>query len=137
MIAAEQVLQDRRAASSLRAPRRVERHVMLTLKPLFEIPICEAVTNVVDDGSRQEFIRLSAGSGSRTRRADARPHRFGTEPALLRSFLVDDDVGRVGMLHSDDVIAGIDVMYLARNAARQIAEEIHGGIAHLLDRHAA
>src|SRR5262245_52092619 len=63
MIAAEHVLQDRRTASSLRAPRLVERHVMPTLQPLLEIPICEAVTNVVDDGSRHEFIRLSDWTG--------------------------------------------------------------------------
>ena len=40
------------------------------------------------------------------------------------------------MLHSDDVIAGIDVMNLTRDAAREIAEEIHRGVADFLDRHA-
>src|SRR5262245_62701465 len=53
------------------------------------------------------------------------------------SLLADNDVGRVGMLHPDDVIAGIDVMNLARDAAREIAEEIHRGVADFLDRHAA
>src|SRR5262249_57094183 len=41
------------------------------------------------------------------------------------SLLADDDVGRLGVFHSDDVIAGIDVMNLAGDAAREIAEEIH------------
>src|SRR5262245_49248184 len=51
------------------------------------------------------------------------------------SLFADNDVGRVGMLHSDDVIAGIDVMNLTRDAAREIAEEIHRGVADFLDRH--
>src|SRR5262245_8810915 len=41
------------------------------------------------------------------------------------------------MLHPDDVISGIDVVNLAGDATRQIAEEIHGGIADFFDRHAA
>src|SRR6516162_10140567 len=53
------------------------------------------------------------------------------------SLFADNDVGRVGMFHADDVIAGIDVMNLTRDAAREIAEEIHRGVADFLDRHAA
>src|SRR5262245_40247487 len=51
--------------------------------------------------------------------------------------LAHDDVRRVGMLHPDDVVAGIDVMDLAGHGAREIGEEIHRGVAYLLDRHAA
>src|SRR5438132_14093277 len=57
-------------------------------------------------------------------------------PATTNSLFADNDVGRVGMLHSDDVIAGIDVMNLTRDAAREIAEEIHRSVADFLDRHA-
>src|SRR5262249_27531513 len=53
------------------------------------------------------------------------------------SLFADNDLGRVGRSHSDDVIAGIDVMNLTRDAAREIAEEIHRGVADFLDRHAA
>ena len=53
------------------------------------------------------------------------------------SLFADNDVGRAGMFHADDVIAGIDVMNLTRDAAREIAEEIHRGVADFLDRHAA
>src|SRR5262249_12177465 len=44
-------------------------------------------------------------------------------------------VGRLGMLHPDDVIAGIDVMDLAGHAARHVGEQIDRGGADLLDRH--
>ncbi len=47
------------------------------------------------------------------------------------------DVRRVGMLHADDVVAGIDVMDLAGDAARQVGEEIHRRVADLVDRHGA
>src|SRR5262249_56285434 len=53
------------------------------------------------------------------------------------SLLADNDVGCVGMFHSDNVIAGIDVMNLARHAAREIAEEIHRGVTDFFDRDAA
>src|ERR1700745_65089 len=49
------------------------------------------------------------------------------------SLFADNDVGRVGMFHSDDVIAGIDVMNLTRDAAREIAEEVHRGVSDSLD----
>ena len=41
------------------------------------------------------------------------------------------------MLHADDVIAGIDVMDLAGDAARQVGEQIDGGVADLVDGHVA
>ncbi len=52
-------------------------------------------------------------------------------------FAVRRDVGRVGMLHADDVVAGIDMMHFAGDAARQVGEQIHRRVAHLLDRHGA
>src|SRR6266581_7460619 len=58
-------------------------------------------------------------------------------PPPSTSLLADNDVGRLGVFHSDDVIAGIDVMNLARDGAREIAEEIHRSVADFLDRHAA
>src|SRR6266446_8884861 len=67
--------------------------------------------------------------------ARSRPDR-GCAPAATNSLFADNDVGRVGMLHSDDMIAGIDMMNLTRDAAREIAEEIHRGVADFLDRHA-
>src|SRR6516225_9831776 len=68
---------------------------------------------------------------------------ISTDPARHRdmrdttSLIANDDIGRGGMLHSDDVVAGIDMVNLARDAAREITEEIHRGIADFLDRHAA
>src|SRR5262249_22294325 len=53
------------------------------------------------------------------------------------SVLVDTDVGCVGVFHTDNVIAGIDVINLARHAAREIAEEIHRGVTDFFDRDAA
>ena len=41
------------------------------------------------------------------------------------------------MLHADDVIAGIDVMDFAGDAARQVGEEIERGLADLFERHIA
>src|SRR5690242_971426 len=49
----------------------------------------------------------------------------------------DRDVGRVDRLHADDVIAAIDVMDLAGDAGREVAEQIDAGAAHLLDRDVA
>ena len=49
---------------------------------------------------------------------------ISTDPARHRdmrdtpSLIANDDIGRGGMLHSDDVVAGIDMVNLARDAAR-------------------
>src|SRR5262249_14500623 len=55
----------------------------------------------------------------------------------LASVAAARDVGRVGMLHPDDMIAAVDVMNFAGHAAREIREEIYRGIADLLDRDGA
>src|SRR3984957_19398575 len=47
------------------------------------------------------------------------------------------DVGRVDPLHADDVIAAIDVVHLAGDRGRQIAQQIERGAAHVLDRDVA
>src|SRR3546814_19745046 len=47
------------------------------------------------------------------------------------------DVGRVLGLHADDVVARIDMMDLAGNAAGEVAEQIQPGAADILDRHVA
>ena len=52
------------------------------------VPVREAVTDVIDDGRR---------------------HRFRVEGRRIYS-LPTDDVRRVGVLHADDVVAGVDVM---------------------------
>ncbi len=44
------------------------------------------------------------------------------------------DVRRVLRLHADDVVPGIDVMHLARHAARQIGEQVQARTADILDR---
>ena len=51
---------------------------------------------------------------------------------LTRPKSHDGDVGRVDRFHADDVIAGIDVMDFAGDAARQIGEEIQAGITDFL-----
>ena len=51
-------------------------------------------------------------------------------------FLADRDVRRVRMLHADDVIAGVDVMHFAGNAARHVGQQISAGLADLLDGNA-
>src|SRR5438270_7975531 len=63
----------------------------------------------------------------RTRRRPSkcspRQQRCGSDLLLL----ADDDVGGVGMLHADDVVAGIDVMDLAGAPAREVGEEVDRG----------
>src|SRR5260370_41698455 len=49
----------------------------------------------------------------------------------------DRDVGRVGALHADDVIAAIDMVDLAGDPGRQIAQQIDPGAADILDRDVA
>src|SRR5205807_7519614 len=96
-------------------------------------------------GTRRPPLRPQPVSGAEAPRcARARTARRGparrvaARPEQSRSsFLADDDVGRVGMFHSDNVVAGIDVLNLAGHATREIAEEIDGCIADLLDRNAA
>ena len=51
--------------------------------------------------------------------------------------LADRDVRRVGVLHADDMIAGIDVMDLAGHPARHVGEEINAGLADVFQRHIA
>src|SRR3954464_6397891 len=61
-------------------------------------------------------------------------------PKLLPAIsllLHDGDVGRVGALHADDMVAAIDMVNLAGDPGRQIAEQIHPGAADLLDRDVA
>src|SRR5713226_235147 len=47
------------------------------------------------------------------------------------------DVGGVDRLHADDVIAAIDMVHLAADPRRQIAQQINPGAADILDRHVA
>src|ERR1700733_12862991 len=47
------------------------------------------------------------------------------------------DVGRVDPLHADDMVAAIDMMDLAGDARRQIAQQIKPGAADILDRRVA
>src|SRR5690606_13529712 len=50
-----------------------------------------------------------------------------------RSFLDGGDVRRIHRLHADDVVAGIDVVDLAGDAARQVGQKIEARAADLLD----
>src|SRR5690606_24870493 len=52
----------------------------------------------------------------------------GKEVALYQR-----DIGSVFLLHADEVIAGIDVMHLAGDAAGQIAAQVKGRPAHVFD----
>src|SRR5262249_55060131 len=142
-LAAEQVTQDPGTAGGLRTARGVERHVVAALQPLLEIPIGEPVPNIIDGRSRHAPpLRPQPVGGAETARCahtrtavGSAPHRVPAYPERSpSSFLADDDIGRVRMFHSDDVVAGIDVMNLARHPARKIAEKIDRGIADLLDR---
>src|SRR5689334_24418984 len=49
----------------------------------------------------------------------------------------DRNVGRVRALHADDVITAIDMMDLAADSGRQIAQQIQPGATDILDRHIA
>src|SRR6202051_5040827 len=60
--------------------------------------------------------------------------RLSSVPVLLWT---DHDIRRVGMLHADYMIAGIDVVHLAGHAARHVGQKIGAGLADLLDGHAA
>src|SRR2546423_11787953 len=55
----------------------------------------------------------------------------------IRLPLNDRDIRRVGALHADDMIAAIDVMDLAGDPGRQIAQQINASAADFLDRHVA
>src|SRR5947207_529466 len=46
----------------------------------------------------------------------------------------DGDVGCIDPLHANDVIAAVDMMDLAGDARRQIAQQIESGAADILDR---
>src|SRR5438552_4197599 len=52
-----------------------------------------------------------------------------------RLLLQIPNVRRRGVLHPDDVIAGVDVVHFAGYAARHIRKQIHAGVADFLDRH--
>src|SRR3984957_18060775 len=45
----------------------------------------------------------------------------------------DVDIRRVGMLHADDVIAGVDMVDFAGDAARHVGERIGAGLPDFLD----
>ena len=94
------------AAHRLLAAALVERNVVLALQAAFGVP-----------------VGLAVADEEETRRAGV-----GREPAAghgaQRLCLVERDVGRVGVLHADDVVAGIDVQDLAGDAARQVGEQI-------------
>ena len=57
----------------------------------------------------------------------------GPGSGLLLAAGDDVDVGRVLGLHADDVVAGIDVVDLAGDAARQVGEQIERRLADVLD----
>src|SRR5690606_11990199 len=75
---------------------------------------------------RKSWPKLLPGMGLRT---------FGAAAPGAASD--DRDVGRVHRFHADHVIAGIDVMNLAGDAARQVAQEIEAGAADVVDRDVA
>ena len=56
--------------------------------------------------------------------------------AARRLLLDDRDVRRGGVLHADDVIAGVDMQDLAGDAARHRRQQIDRRFADFLDRHA-
>src|SRR6266478_5253713 len=51
--------------------------------------------------------------------------------------LDDRNVRGVGAFHADDVITAIDVVHLARDPGRQLAQQINPGAADILDRDVA
>src|SRR5712675_3068427 len=57
-------------------------------------------------------------------------------PAMIAR-LDDRDIRGVGAFHPDDVIPAIDVMHLASDAGRQIAQQIDPSAADILDRDVA
>jgi hypothetical protein len=84
---------------------------MLALEPVVPIPVGFAMTDEIKEGPRHggcgEARRLLLG------------HR-------------DVDVRRVGMLHADDVVAGIDMQDLGGDAAGHVGQQIDGGVADLV-----
>src|SRR5437016_2414354 len=57
-------------------------------------------------------------------------------PAMIAR-LDDRNIRGVGAFHADDVIPAIDVMHLAGDPGRQIAQQINPGAADILDRDVA
>src|SRR5215813_3648556 len=59
-------------------------------------------------------------------------------PAIVSSGLWHHrDVGGVDGFHADDVITAIDVVNLAADPGRQVAQQIDSGAANLVDRNVA
>ena len=50
---------------------------------------------------------------------------------------VADFLGRIDRHHADRVIAAIDVVHLAGDAAAQVGQEIEPGVADVVERHVA
>jgi len=76
------------------APLLIERDVLATLQAILDIPIGEAMADIIKDRARH------------------------IHP--LRLLACHCDIRRIGVLHPDDVVAGIDMLDFAGHAACEI-----------------
>ena len=81
----------------LRKTKLIERRIDAALQAAFDVPVGLAVAHVVDGRRRHRFRQL-----------------------FLCQRIAERDIRRVGPLHADDVIAGIDMVHLAGDAARHV-----------------
>ena len=104
----------------------------MALQPLLGVPIGFAVADEIE---YRHVGGLKLGNNKlETRDQDVYPQLFiRFVIADLVAGLAHRDVRRVGVLHADDMIAGVDVMYFAGDAARHVGEQIRGRLADILD----
>ncbi len=67
------------------------------------------------------------------------PRVMGAPRFRVSSLAVRHDayIRRIGVLHADDMVTGVDVLDFAGDAARKIGQEIERAIAHFVDRDGA
>ena len=105
-----------------------------------------AVRTIADPAADPELAGMALSPGAekdalhQTRRTDVpadQVSHLAAPPRPSRPKSHRRDVGCVLGLHSDDVVARIDMMDLARHSARQVGQQVQPGPADVLDRHVA
>jgi hypothetical protein len=108
MIAREQIAQQSSAFCSLPAAMRIENGVAATLQPALSVEVGLAVPNVIED----RHARFAA---------DEFRHQSASEPnSRCALFFANNNIGRVRMLHADDMITGIDMVDFSGHPARHV-----------------
>src|SRR5437016_223091 len=84
--------------------------------------------HAIDDDADRRPVALAPGGEAEQRAQSVAGHDCRLDDRNIRG---------VGAFHADDVIPAIDVMHLAGDPGRQIAQQINPGAADILDRDVA